>query len=120
MNRIGNESASSEEFLTQVATALRKWYDANPDVRRLRATQHASAIHVFIELEPTPDGDDTLPVWLANSDRWTSDLRSLTNCDMRLEMFVSAAFDESDVDSDTATIAELSWRDPSASLWLTQ
>lgn len=119
MNPIDNETASSEEFLTQVATALRKWYDANPDVRRLRATQQASAIHVFIELVPTPDGDDTLPVWLANSDRWTSDLRSLTDCDMRLEMIVSAAFEESG-DADTSMITELSWRDPSASRWLTQ
>lgn len=119
MDRNRSNSGEPNAFL-EIAAALGKWYDATPDIRRLRATQQASVIHVLIALEPTADDDDTLPIWLAKSSRWMNDLQSLTNRDMHLEMSVSAAFDESPLGPETPMITELSWRDSSASRWLSQ
>ena len=106
---------SGEDSAADISTALGKWYDANPDVRRLRATEHDSVLHVLIVLEPTPDDDDTLPVWLAKSSRWMNDLRSLTERELHLQMIVPADFDESSLDPEKPMIADLDWRDTFAS-----
>ena len=54
---------------------LSKWYASHSIVRRLWAMESGEAIRVVVTLEPTLDGDDTQPAWLANSWTWAQELR---------------------------------------------
>lgn len=98
-----------------MSAALSNWYAAHSPVRRLRAIDDPAALIVYIWLEPTSDGDDALPVWLANSRRWANDLMLLADREVQLNLLVSGTAAEShvDVDADAAAtvVAELSWRD---------
>jgi hypothetical protein len=67
---------------------------------------------VILTLEPTSDGDDAFPTWLANSDQWLTELTSLANRPVRLHLMTSMTSSATRVDSDGLLIAELSWRDP--------
>jgi hypothetical protein len=87
---------------------LQKWYAAHVSIRRMWALNDALALVVFVALEPTPDGEDTLPVWFAHQSQWRSDLESLTGREVRLQLIRSGAFGEPDVDADAVTIG---WRD---------
>jgi hypothetical protein len=109
MNAVVNRSLATEQEVTEVPNALARWYAANSSIRRLWAIEDPIVLIVFVALEPTSDGDDALPVWLANNRAWASDLNLLTNRDVHMELIVSG-FDESHVNSDSV-IAELSWRD---------
>src|SRR5262245_20658843 len=106
-----NADRSSMDDASTVNASLRSWYDANPVVRRAWVTEDSSAIRVYVSLEPTPDGNDILPVWLAHCSEWKSDLQSLTNRTVRLY----ATFSGPDSDDEGVIIAELGWRDPSSS-----
>jgi hypothetical protein len=94
-----------------LTVVLGKWYDQHPAVRRLWALEHAGAIHVVITLEPTSDGDDAMPAWLAHSRKWAGDLRSLTNREVQLRPLYSAAPEDVPVSGDDTIVAEFSWRD---------
>jgi hypothetical protein len=96
---------------SSLAAILAKWYDAHPAVRRLWALEHSGAIHVVITLEPTSDGDDAMPAWLAHSRGWASDLRLLTNREVQLRPINSAAPEDVLVSGDGTIVAEFSWRD---------
>ena len=98
--------------MTNVSTALARWYADHSSIRRLWAVDESDALVVFVALEPSSDGDDALSVWLANRHSWTHDLRRATERDVQLKLLVPGAFEDSDVDADAVTIAELSWRDP--------
>jgi hypothetical protein len=100
-----------EMLMTNVSTALERWYADHSSIRRLWAIDESDALVVFVALEPSSDGDDALPVWLANRHSWTHDLRRATERDVQLKLLVSGAFDDTDVDTGAVTIAELSWRD---------
>ena len=58
-----------------VGRELSKWYASHAIVRRLWAMESGEAIRVVVTLEPTLDGDDTQPAWLANSWTWAQELR---------------------------------------------
>lgn len=47
------------------SAALAAWY--HPAVRHLWAIKNAQGLRVIVRLEPTLDGDDTLPGWIANN-----------------------------------------------------
>jgi hypothetical protein len=98
--------------MSNVSNALARWYADHSPIRRLWAVDDADALVVFVALEPSSDGDDALPVWLANRRSWTDDLRRATAREVQLELLVSGAFEVTDVKADAVTIAELSWRDP--------
>jgi hypothetical protein len=98
--------------MTNVSTALARWYADHSSIRRLWAVDDADALVVFVALEPSSDGDDALPVWLANQHSWTHDLRRATDRDVQLKLLVPGGFEDPDMDADAVTIAELSWRDP--------
>ena len=98
--------------MTNVSTALARWYADHSSIRRLWAVDEPDALVVFVALEPSSDGDDALPVWLANRHSWTHDLRRATERDVQLKLLVPGAFDDTDIDAAAVTIAELSWRDP--------
>lgn len=95
----------------ELPNTLARWYAAQSSIRRLRAVEDEDALLVFIALEPTSDGDDTLPVWLARSHDWANDLRSLTRRDVRLELLASNLFEVPHVGTDAAIVAELDWRE---------
>lgn len=97
--------------MSNVSNALARWYANHAPIRRLWAVDEADALVVFVALEPSSDGDDALPVWLANRHNWTDDLRQAIDRDVQLKL-VSGAFETADVNAEAITIAELSWRDP--------
>jgi hypothetical protein len=90
---------------------LGKWYDQHPAIRRLWALEHGGEIHIVVTLEPTSDGDDAMPAWLAHSRNWAGDLRSLTNREVQLRPLYSAAPEDVPVGGDDTIVAEFSWRD---------
>jgi hypothetical protein len=92
--------------------ALEKWYATHSAIRRLRVVSSAGYLTVFVLIEPTSDGDEVLPIWLANRRRWLSDLRVLTRRSVRLELTFSDEFTQGKVSEDIELITELSWRDP--------
>ena len=96
---------------TTAPEVLAKWYAAHSAIRSLRAVVSNDEITVFISLEPTSDGDDALPVWLANHHRWVSDLSAQIRREVRLELNVSATIAEDDMSTDATVISELTWRD---------
>lgn len=110
MNALVNPSSSD------VTTALARWYADHASIRRLWAVEDSTALVVFVALEPSSDGDDSLPIWLANQHGWAQDLRRVTQRDVHLQLIVSGVLDEPDIDADTVMIAELSWRDSWESL----
>lgn len=108
MNMGVNQSLPAEEL----PTALSKWYTAHSSIRRLWAVEEQEALVVFITLEPTSDGDDAFPTWLAKSHDWAGDLRTRTSREVHLKLIVSGTFEDSYVEPECAMIAQLSWRDP--------
>lgn len=97
--------------VTEIAAALAKWYADHSAIRRLWAIEHHLEIRVLVALEPTSDGDDTLPVWLAHKHHWESDLQLRLRRQLRLQLAVADTFAASCVDAHAVTIAEINWRD---------
>ena len=46
---------------------LTQWYAAHSAFRRLWAIQESQRMRVIVMLEPTNDGDDIYPAWLATA-----------------------------------------------------
>src|SRR5262245_28501937 len=95
------------------SAAVAEWYASHPDVRHLWAIRDADGLRVLITLEPTADGDDTNPAWLANSDAWAHELQSCTGHVVHLELLDEPVFDEATIGAKSLIVASLSWRDPS-------
>ena len=89
---------------------LESWYCAHSSIRRLRVIERSGELEVAIRLEPTSDGDDDLPVWLANIDAWMGELMSLTRRQVRLHLLTADA-PKNHLPDDGALLAELGWRD---------
>jgi hypothetical protein len=101
------------ELTTPAATALVKWYASHSVVRRLWAIESGEAIRVVVTLEPTLDGDDTQPAWLANSWTWAQELRLRLHRIVHLELINEPSVRvEASCDREGALITEISWRDP--------
>ena len=99
--------------VNSIPALLAHWYATQSSIRRLWAIdERDSRISVFVMLEPTFDGDDALPIWLAKSAEWANELRVLTHCEVRLKLIASGAFEQSHIDTSAPRIAELNWRDP--------
>ena len=92
------------------AALLASWYAAHSQVRRLWAIDEVEMIRIVMKIEPTIDGYDALPVWLANSDHWIDELAAVLKRNVHLEMLgvTSAA---SLIASNGGLIAEISWRE---------
>lgn len=104
--------ALAEARPMDTATALEDWYCDHAAIRHLWAIDTPDALLIFVRLEPTADGDDPLPVWLAHQHIWTNDLRIRTNREVQLQLIIADVFTATDEDSSSAIVAELSWRDP--------
>jgi hypothetical protein len=111
MNAVAEAVSAAKPEVAQIATALARWYADHSPIRRLWAVEDSVALKVLVALEPTSDGDDTLPVWLANNRDWANDLRLRLQREVQLQLIVSSAFGDSYVNAHAVTIAEVSWRD---------
>jgi hypothetical protein len=94
-----------------LSSALIHWYAQRASVRRLWAVHRESQLEVHVALEPTSDGDDMLPIWLANKRDWKEELDLLAQRDVNLQLVDLDDLGELNVDPDTITITEVSWRD---------
>lgn len=92
--------------------ALAGWYAAHSAVRRLWAIQEAGRLRVIVTLEPTHDGDDFYPAWLANGDEWAHELQSRMAGPVALEVMDDPFVAQSAAGADGVLVAELFWRDP--------
>ena len=112
MEPIVNRLPTDPRQIAVASDCFTRWYAANESIRRLRAVEERdSLIVVLIALEPTSDGDDALPVWLAKSSQWANELAGLTRREVQLQLRNSNDFEAPGASAATM-IAELSWRDP--------
>ncbi len=112
MESIVNRFPTDPGQIDAVSDCFSRWYAANDSIRRLWAVEERdSLIVVFIAIEPTSDGDDALPVWLAKSSQWANELGELTRREVQLQLLDPSGSAQPYLPA-TATLAELSWRDP--------
>ena len=106
--------ASSErvQAITAAAAVLAEWYASHSVVRRLWAIEADEALRVVLTLEPTADGDDTQPTWLANSWSWAQELRLRVRRIVYLELLADPSQFESSPEGSGPIVTEVSWRDP--------
>jgi hypothetical protein len=92
---------------------LAKWYAAHSAVRRLWAISDSQRMRVIVTLEPTHDGNDIYPAWLANGHEWTHELQLLMDAPVQLEVTDEPFLVEFPAGVDGVLVAELFWRDSS-------
>jgi hypothetical protein len=99
--------------LTAAFVVLAKWYAAHPAVRRLWAIKEAQRMRVIVTPEPTHDGDDIYPAWLAKGDEWANELQLRMGGPVQLEVVDEPFLAEFAAGVGGVLVAELFWRDPS-------
>ena len=92
---------------------LTKWYAAHSAVRRLWAISEPQRMRVIVTLEPTHDGDDIYPAWLANGNEWAHELQLGMDVPVQLEVVDAPFLAESAAGVDGVLVAALFWRDSS-------
>ena len=113
MNPILDASRGRGRTVTGAFFALAMWYAAHRAVRRVWAFSEGQTLRVVVMLEPTRDGDDISPIWLANSSIWAHDLQTRLNTPVQLEATDEPLIADSSIDGvDSLVVADLSWRDP--------
>jgi hypothetical protein len=108
-----NPSPNDVRTVTAPFVVLAKWYAAHSAVRWLWAIKESHGTRVIVALEPTNDGGDIYPVWLANGHEWAHELQLLMDGPVQLEVMNEPAIAEFAAGVDRVLVAELSWRDPS-------
>ena len=98
------------------SSTLKTWYDGTPAIRRLWAIQpdgasDASELRVLVMLEPSHDGNETSPAWMAHGPRWTRELRQQLDGAVKLERIDGPLPDEVEIDGDGVLLSAMSWRD---------
>jgi hypothetical protein len=111
MNTAVNTVTSDENVVTEIGPSLARWYAAHASIRRLWAIEGPVALEILVALEPTSDGNESLPIWLANRRRWATDLQLLIRREIQLRLVVPDDRGEFYVNPDAVTVAELSWRE---------
>lgn len=114
-----HRSLEESSHCVVTSNALKSWYDSNPAVQRLWAIQltregGASVLRVMLMLQPSPDGDDTTPVWMARCAKWTLDLSQRLAGPVQLERIDGPLPDAFEVDGDGILLSALCWRDPTS------
>src|ERR1700687_889149 len=82
-------------FGNDVRDTLTAWAEATPRIRRLwvfgsRTTDvydPDSDIDIAVEIEPVGDSEETLTLWMVNSEKWQVQLRQQVNLEVDLEWF---------------------------------
>jgi len=96
--------------VTVISTRLAKWYNTHSSIRRLWAIEE-DALTIYVSLEPTADGGDALPLWLAMSREWRNDLQSIMSRAVHLRLVSSGELPPTDVNGDAFVVAEADWRE---------
>ncbi len=112
MDRI-QPSPNDSRTVTAAFGVLSKWYAAHSVVRRLRAVTDSQGMRVIVTLEPTHDGDDIYPVWLASGHEWAHELQLLMDGPVQLEVMDERFLGEFAAGVNGVLVAELFWRDTS-------
>jgi hypothetical protein len=99
--------------VTAAFLVLDKWYAAHPSIRRLWAVQESQGLRVIVTLEPTHDGDDIYPAWVANGHNWAQDLQSRMDASVELEVMDEPSLARLPIGVNGVVVAELFWRDSS-------
>jgi hypothetical protein len=94
------------------STVVATWYATHSDIRRLRAIEDSQGVRIIVTLEPTLDGNDTYPAWIANSVSWAHELQLRIDSPVTLELIAEPAFEEIERQGDGVIVADLCWRDP--------
>jgi hypothetical protein len=89
------------------------WYAVHSNVRHLWAVRDSHGLRVLVTLEPTHDGNDSDPVWIANRHAWAHELQLCTDHSVRLERLDEPMLDSAAMDAESLIVATLSLRDPS-------
>jgi hypothetical protein len=105
-------SVREDQSASPASTALASWYASHAVVRRMWAIEESQRIRVIVTLEPTLDGDDTHPAWLAHGGAWANELQLCTGRPVHLEAIGEPEFEEFEIDSDGIVVVEMYWRDP--------
>jgi len=92
---------------------LSNWYAAHSAVRRLWAVRDSQRMRVIVTLEPTHDGNDIYPAWLANGHEWAHELQLRMDVPVQLEVMDEPFFAEPPAGVDGVLVAALFWRDSS-------
>jgi hypothetical protein len=112
-------SADTRHAHADASTMLKTWYDGNPAIRRLWAIQpdgqpDESALRVIVMLEPSPDGNETSPSWMAHGAAWERQLCEQLASEVELERIDGPLPDEFEIDGDGVLLSALYWRDSTA------
>jgi hypothetical protein len=70
-------------------------------------------MRVIVTLEPTHDGDDIYPAWLANGHEWAHELQLRMDMPVQLEVMDAPFPAEPAAGVDGVLVAALFWRDSS-------
>ena len=105
--------SSPNDSRSAAVEVLAKWYAAHSAVRRLWAINESQRLRVIVMLEPTRDGDDIYPVWLAKSEEWARELQLRMDWSIQLEVADTPSLPESPAGVDGVVVAEVFWRDSS-------
>jgi len=111
MNLILDPSPNDGRTVTAAFVVLAKWYAAHSAVRRLWAVSESQRMRVIVTLEPTRDGDDIYPAWLANGHEWAHELQLRLRGPVQLEVMDEPLLAGLAAGVDGVLVAELSWRD---------
>jgi hypothetical protein len=79
----------------------------------LWAISESQCLRVIVALEPTHDGDDIYPAWLANSHEWARELQFRMDGPVQLEVMDAPLLAEFVAGANGILVAELFWRDSS-------
>jgi hypothetical protein len=66
-----------------LSALVAEWAARNPKIRRVWACGASDAL--ALELQPVGDSEETFPVWLANCERWRSELAARVGRPVDLE-----------------------------------
>lgn len=104
------------ERVCATSSALARWYGENAAVRRLWAIRPAddSALRVIVMLEPSLDGNEISPIWMARGSRWARELRERLGAAVQFERIDGPLSGEFDIDGDGVVLSALCWRDPTS------
>lgn len=106
-----DRSVDSGQTVPAISAVLDEWYSSHSAVRRMWAIEESKRFRIIVALEPTLDGDDTRPIWLANSRAWTLELQRLTDRPVQLDLIDEPSSMEPAVYTDGLLVADLLWRD---------
>jgi hypothetical protein len=78
----------------------------------LWAIEDSHRVRIIVTLEPTHDGDDTYPAWIANSHAWAHELQLHIGSPVTLELVDEPSCEAIERQGGGIIVSDLCWRDP--------